>query len=93
MSEWANRLFFFNKLLIRSFFLKKQEIRSENWWANSEPWFFLMYKLKLEFFHLNFKSDHNFSEANCKHKELINVELIKMSQCESVMESIHHKFN
>ena len=31
-------LIFLSKSLIRSFLGKKRAIRSENWWANSQPW-------------------------------------------------------
>ena len=33
-------LVFFSESLIRSFFRKKRAIRSENLWANSQPWYF-----------------------------------------------------
>ena len=38
--KWANERIarFFNKSLIRSFFRKKHAIRSENQWANFQPW-------------------------------------------------------
>ena len=36
--QMSELLVFFSKLLIRSFFCKKRAIRSENWWANSQPW-------------------------------------------------------
>ena len=38
--KWANERIacFFSKSLIRSFLGKKRAIRSENWWANSQPW-------------------------------------------------------
>ena len=37
MSESLN---FLSESLIRSFLGKKWAIRSENWWANSQAWFF-----------------------------------------------------
>ena len=37
MSEWVNRSFFLSKSLIRSFVDKKQAIRSDIKWANSQP--------------------------------------------------------
>ena len=38
-NEWMSELpVFLSKSLIRSFFRKKRVIRSENQWANSQPW-------------------------------------------------------
>ena len=38
-NEWMSELLvFLSKSLIRSFFRKKRVIRSENQWANSQPW-------------------------------------------------------
>ena len=38
LSEWAKRWFCLRESLIRSFFPKKQAIRSEKRWVNSQPW-------------------------------------------------------
>ena len=38
MSEWVNRWFFWANRSFAYFFAKKRVIRSENRWANSQPW-------------------------------------------------------
>ena len=52
--KWANEQIarFFSESLIRSFFRKKRAIRSENLWANSQPWYFTV-KLLGGFLQLN----------------------------------------
>ena len=50
-NEWLSEsLVYLSKSLLRSFFRKKPAIRSENQWANSQPWFqgiiqFLLFKV------------------------------------------------
>ena len=43
--EMSESLVFLSELLIRSFLGKKWAIRSENRWANSQPWFYKTYAI------------------------------------------------
>ena len=46
---------FLSKSLIRSFFRKKWAIRSENQWANSQPWHLVLQAaVSGDFYHFNF---------------------------------------
>ena len=48
-NEWMSELLIFlRESLIRSFLGKKQVIRSENQWANSQPWIFLSITFDIE---------------------------------------------